>query len=68
MVSLSIDYVSPVEVLVELVTRPSDGKHFFLDLCITRFSIGQGSGSVTQAGPLAAIQHLNQTGLYHIGQ
>ena len=29
MVSLNSDCVSPVEVLVELVTSPSDGEHLF---------------------------------------
>ena len=42
MVSLNIDYVSPVEVFVERVTRPCDGKHFFLDLYVSRFCIGKG--------------------------
>ena len=45
--------VSPEEVLVQLVTRPSD----------------QGLWRHNkQAGHLAAIQPLSQTGLHHIGQ
>lgn len=28
-----------------LVSRPSDAEHLFLDLCVTRFCVGKGSGS-----------------------
>ena len=53
MVSLDSDYVSPQEVLVHFVTRPSDQG-------LRRHN--------KQAGHLAAIQPLTQPGLYHIGQ
>ena len=56
MVSLDSGYVSPVEVLVELVTRPSDGEHLFLDLFVSRFCVGVGKGSGSITNRLAILQ------------
>ena len=47
MVSLDSDCVTSIEVLVELVTRPSDGEHLFFYLRVSRLCIGESAGGIT---------------------
>ena len=47
MASLESDFVSPIEVLVEVVTCPSDGKQLILNLFISRLRASESTQSIT---------------------